>query len=270
MKKFKTRTNIRKIKLILLLGFFLIIFIIVSFCKLSNSYYDMTSFLLKNFGNNDYNFNFLTSNLDNLINTYSFHQTEIVYNNTQPTIYLYNTHDQEKYSDNKTIYDATKLLKNNLMQLGIKVIQEENKPSDYLNMGISYYDITRSFIKDKMNNERDIEYYIDIHRDSATDTLVTINNKPYAKILFVLGLENKNYEKNKIILNKMNDFLNSNYPGLSKGIYEKKGSGVDGVYNQDLGENVLLIEIGGIKNNIEEVNNSTEIIALMLYHMLGD
>ena len=68
----------------------------------------------------------------------------------------------------------------------------------------------------------------------------------------------------------MNDYLNKNYPGISKGIYEKKGSGVDGVYNQDLADNVILIEIGGIKNNINEINNSTEIISLMLYHMLGD
>ena len=73
-----------------------------------------------------------------------------------------------------------------------------------------------------------------------------------------------------MVMEKMNNYLNDNYPGLSKGIYEKKGMGVDGVYNQDLDKNVLLIEIGGIDNNYEEVNNSTEILSLMIYHMFGD
>ena len=41
-------------------------------------------------------------------------------------------------------------------------------------------------------------------------------------------------------------------------------------YNQDLSQNVLLIEIGGIENNREEINNSTEILSLMIYHILGD
>ena len=160
--------------------------------------------------------------------------------------------------------------KRRLEKLGISVIQEENKVSDFLSLGLSSYDISRSFVQNIMEKESDIKYYIDIHRDSVNDTKVTINNKPYAKILFVLGLDNPYYIKNKTILLQMNEYLNTNYPGISKGIYEKRGVGVDGKYNQDLSSNVLLIEIGGVNNNIEEVNNSTEIISLMIYHMLGD
>ena len=37
-----------------------------------------------------------------------------------------------------------------------------------------------------------------------------------------------------------------------------------------LKKNVIVIKIGGIKNNINEVDNSTEILSLMLYHMLGE
>ncbi len=272
MKKFKTRKKFNKIKIIIAITLFLILFIIISLCKLNSSYNNLTNTLLKEFNmhENTNSLSFLTSRLDYLFNSYYFKKNDVIYQEDKKIIYLYNTHNQEKYNDNTSIFDATKLLKNNLNRLGINVIQEERKTSDYLHTGLSYYDISRTFIKDIMNQDQNISYYIDIHRDSVTNPSIIINNKSYAKIMFVLGLENKNYEKNKAIMVKMNNFLNQNYPGISKGIYEKKGSGVDGVYNQDLEDNILLIEIGGIKNNIEEVNNSTEIIALMLYDMLGD
>ena len=250
---------------------FLLLFILISFHKLDSSHYKFEKLLLKSFStDSDKSLNFLTLNLDNLLNSYSFSVETLVFKDIKPSIYLYNTHDNEKYSDNTSVIDATKLLKDNLNKLGIKAICEDKLVSNHIHTGISKYDISRSFIKNIMENNKDIAYYIDIHRDSSTDTTVKINNKSYAKILFVLGLSNENYLKNKSILLKMNEYLNENYPGISKGIYEKKGANVDGVYNQDLDENVLLIEIGGVKNNIEEVNNSTEIIALMLYHMLGD
>ena len=47
---------------------------------------------------------------------------------------------------------------------------------------------------------------------------------------------------------------------------KKEGYGVNGVYNQDLKENVILIEIGGNENNIEEVNNTLDLVA----HVIGE
>jgi len=270
MKKFKTKNNQIKVKIIILMLLVIIIFIILSFFKLNKSYDKTIRILLNNFNHqNNLSLNVLTSNLDYLVNTYSFKDTT-VYQEHKNKIYLYNTHNLEEYRDTTEIIEANKLLKNNLNKLGIEVILEERKPSQLIHTGISDYNISRLFIKDIMNKEKNIKYYIDIHRDSVKDTAITINNKKYAKILFVLGLDNKNYLKNREILNKMNNYLESNYPGISRGIYEKKGKGVDGIYNQDLNSNILLIEIGGIENNIDEVNNSTEILALMIYHMIGD
>ena len=88
--------------------------------------------------------------------------------------------------------------------------------------------------------------------------------------MFVLGLENKNYKENKNLISKMNEYLNKFYPGLSRGIYEKSGKGVNGVYNQDFHKNVMLIEIGGVDSNLNSVFNSTEIIARALYDVIGD
>ena len=44
---------------------------------------------------------------------------------------------------------------------------------------------------------------------------------------------------------------------MSKGIYQKEGRGVNGVYNQDNSKYTILVEIGGVENTIDEVLNST-------------
>ena len=87
--------------------------------------------------------------------------------------------------------------------------------------------------------------------------------------MFLLGLENENYKENKEKITILNDYLNKNYKGLSRGIYEKKGANVNGVYNQDFSRNVFLIEVGGVDNTIEEVNNTLKVIANMLYDYIS-
>ena len=42
---------------------------------------------------------------------------------------------------------------------------------------------------------------------------------------------------------------------------KKTGANVNGVYNQDLSPNCILIEVGGVDNTIEEVNNTMDAIA---------
>ena len=84
-----------------------------------------------------------------------------------------------------------------------------------------------------------------------------INGKSYAKTIFLIGLENDNYNENLEFTTKINDKLNEKYPNLSKGIYKKGGEGVNGVYNQDNSKYTILLEIGGPENNTTEVLNST-------------
>ena len=50
--------------------------------------------------------------------------------------------------------------------------------------------------------------------------------------------------------------MNAYYPGLSKGIYKKEGPGVNGVYNQDFSNRLILVEMGGYENTTTEVLNS--------------
>ena len=268
MKKFKTkRKNNNKIVMVILIIISMLMFIWFSLQKLDHSEENFISFLFLDTafkGEKQINNSF---KLEYLFKNHSFYEKAKISNSKK--IYLYNTHNQEKYIDNSSVYDASESFASNLKKLGFTPLLENKKTSDFLYTGMSYYDISRIFIKD-IKEKEDIDFFIDIHRDSVSNTSVTINNKRYAKILFVLGLDNPSFEDNKRIIKEMNNYLDINYPGISKGILEKSGSGVDGIYNQDLDSHVMLIEIGGIENNFEEVNNSTEILSLMLYHFIGE
>ena len=56
---------------------------------------------------------------------------------------------------------------------------------------------------------------------------------------------------------KISQKINEKYPNLSKGIYQKEGPGVNGVYNQDFSPFTILVEMGGPENTIDEVLNTS-------------
>ncbi|MEK5325104.1 stage II sporulation protein P [Aeribacillus sp. FSL M8-0254] len=125
------------------------------------------------------------------------------------------------------------------------------------------YDVSRPVVQEALASNRDLQYIFDIHRDSQKrdKTTITINGKSYAKIAFVIGGNNPNADKNKKIAQNLHKLFEKKYPGLSRGVFSKKGEGVNGVYNQDLSENSLLIEFGGVDNNMEELSRTVEAVA---------
>ena len=70
-------------------------------------------------------------------------------------------------------------------------------------------------------------------------------------------------------MSKINSLSEKYYPGLSRGIYKKSGAGVNGIYNQDVDGNVILIEVGAVHNNIEEVFNTIEALSNILYYYIN-
>ena len=78
------------------------------------------------------------------------------------------------------------------------------------------------------------------------------------------------FQKNLDFTTKLNSLFDTKYPGLSRGIYKKEGTGVNGIYNQDISENVILIELGGVDNNIDEVLNTINAISDILYTYIGE
>lgn len=188
----------------------------------------------------------------------------------EPTIYLYNTHQTEEYQTS-TILDQnvkpTVMIGNYILEelfnaYNYKSYVEEESIKEILNnnrWSYSYsYLASRHFLEKRIKEMPSLKYFIDIHRDSLTKdkTTVIIGNKSYAKLLFLIGLDNPNYQENLRFTESINNKLNEKYPSLSKGIYKKGGPGVNGVYNQDFSPYVILIEVGGYENTPIEVLNS--------------
>lgn len=120
---------------------------------------------------------------------------------------------------------------------------------------IQSYDVSREIVQNAIKNNQDLQFFFDIHRDSQPRniTTVTINGVDYAKTIFVIGRDNPNYEANLQLATELHHLLNEYYPGLSRGVYEVRGSpGTNGNFNQDLSKQSLLLEVGGVENTLEE------------------
>ncbi|MGN7476708.1 stage II sporulation protein P [Solibacillus silvestris] len=124
------------------------------------------------------------------------------------------------------------------------------------------YKIARPILAQYLE-EREYELIIDFHRDAVPKkaTTLTANNENYAKVAFVVGAEHPAYEANLAYANMLNEQLNSMLPGISRGILKQQGTDVNGIYNQDLASNMLLIEFGGIDNTEEELHRTMAILA---------
>ena len=189
----------------------------------------------------------------------------------KPLIYLYNTHQTEEYKTtelleftiNPTVMINNYILEDIFNKNNYKTIVEERSIKHILNSNnwkySSSYKASRILLEDTYKNNPTLKYFIDLHRDSLSHnkTHINIDGKDYAKILFLIGTDNQNYQKNLILTEKINNKLNEYYPGLSKGILKKGGEGVNGIYNQDFNENVILVEMGGYENTTTEVLNSS-------------
>lgn len=196
---------------------------------------------------------------------------QVINNESNPIIYLYNSHQTEEYkasnyaefSINPTVIMNNYILEDIFNKNGYKTYVEEKSIKDILNKNnwnYSYsYKASRTLLEERIIEYPTLKYFIDIHRDSLdrSKTTVNIDGKDYAKVIFLIGLENPNYEKNLEFTEKINNKMNEYYPNLSKGIYKKGGVGVNGVYNQDFSPNTILIEIGGNENTTNEVLNTT-------------
>lgn len=202
----------------------------------------------------------------------------------EPKVYLYNTHQLEGYdkkiseehSIKPSIMMASYILKEKLSALNIPTIVEMGDIALLVNSnGWAYnksYKASRYFIEDTLKKYDSLDLIIDIHRDaiSKKDSTVTINSKNYAKVLFVIGMEHKNYDANLKVATKINDLILKKYPTLTRGILKKEGKNVDGIYNQDLNSNIILLECGGYKNTIDEVNNTMELLSEIIKEYLEE
>jgi stage II sporulation protein P len=196
-------------------------------------------------------------------------------------VYVYFTHNRETYlpylegvTDPDSAYhsqiNVTKIgdqLKSSLEERGVGTYIDKTDIQGRLNQkGLLYgssYQESRSVVQTAMASNRDLQYIIDIHRDSQRKdkTTVSLQGKSYARLAFVIGGKNPNYEKNAKLANELHELLQKKYKGLSRGVMVKSDPGSNSIYNQNLSENALLIEFGGVDNTFEELNRSADALA---------
>lgn len=126
------------------------------------------------------------------------------------------------------------------------------------------YDMSREVIEQDIETRGEFDFYFDLHRDSQGKdvTTVEINGEEYARILFVIGKNNPNYEENLKVAEDLYHRIKEDYPGLIRDVYSPPiTGGRNGIYNQDLDSNSILIEFGGVDNSLEDVYRTVEVFA---------
>lgn len=185
------------------------------------------------------------------------------------TIYIYNTHQGEKYKQESVIEGSQYLMKL-LESKGYEVVYETNDFEKYKKeYGISYnqsYTVSKMYTQQAIKKHGNFDLYIDYHRDSVKKSLstTTYNNKSYAKLMFVVGKSSSHYPDTRNEAKKMSDALNKKIPGISRGVYEKQSH-----YNQSIDKNMFLIEVGANENTYTEVKNSLVILASVIDEYLS-
>ncbi len=212
--------------------------------------------------------------------------------NGRKVVYIYHTHSWESYLpllglEGASNADKATDSKTNISMVGEMLGKELESQGigaevDTTNIGAKLnekgwktprsYAMSRTIVQEAMANNKDLTYLIDLHRDSLRkkDTTIEINDKPYARVMFVLGKENQNFEQNLKLSKALHESLEKKYPGLSRGVLGKSKASGNGVYNQDLSTNAILLEIGGVDNNMEELTNTVKALADALSEFYWD
>ena len=154
-----------------------------------------------------------------------------------------------------TIFTPTYNRKNELRDVYKSLLEQTNKEFNWLIIDDGSTDNTEDLVNEWIkNNKINIAYYKKENGGKHTAYNYALD-KCDTDYMFV-ALDSDNTMTKKAV-EQINNILNEKYPNLSKGIYQKGGPGVNGVYNQDNSKHTMLVEIGGPDNTTDEVLNST-------------
>ncbi|MCJ7841233.1 stage II sporulation protein P [Lederbergia sp. NSJ-179] len=197
-------------------------------------------------------------------------------------VYIYHTHTYESFFSmvpnakeaneafhrEKNVTVLGKRLSEKLKEKGINTLVENRDVQALLNeRNMQYsqsYVASREVAVEALNQNKGIDLVFDIHRDAARKDATTteIDGKSYAKVMFVVGTGHAHSDKNLDFANELHQLLKEKYQGVSRGVIKKpKTNGSNGIYNQDLAEKSIVMEIGGIDNTVEELNRTVDALA---------
>lgn len=169
------------------------------------------------------------------------------------------------YNSSKNIMLVGKRLTEKLQQAGIGALHSKaNYPNIIKDFKSVYsYKYSMRTLQEVSAVNSDLQYYFDIHRDSLArkKTTVSIDGTDYAQVHFIIGTVNPNWKKNESFANQIHEILENKKPGLSKGIYAKTEKEGNGIYNQTISPNSILIEVGGPYNTLEECYRTVDALS---------
>jgi stage II sporulation protein P len=195
-------------------------------------------------------------------------------------VFIYHSHPTESYLPElggitkiDEAYDQTDKT-NTVAAVGAKLMESlEKKGVGAIHSDLQYpwrgaYNESRKTIKTAMAKYDELNYFIDIHRDAARadKTRLTVDGVSYAKLYFVVGQKNPDYEKNQALAEELHYRIEEKVKGISRGVVGKK-VGSNGEFNQSLSPNSILIEFGGVDNSLEECYRTAEVLAEVLAEM---
>ena len=190
----------------------------------------------------------------------------------KPLVLIYHTHSTESYlpswqgnyhriDEENTVRQVGDALKKSLEEQGIGVVHDktihDNPSYD------SAYERSHETAAALIEKYPSVVCIIDLHRDAIAgnyigDT-VTVNGKKCATYSYVIGAEAPTYEKNANFVRLLNQTAEARHPGFTGRVMER-----DYIYNQELSGKCILLEIGNNRNNIDEAENSAEILGKII------
>ncbi|WP_068622080.1 stage II sporulation protein P [Paenibacillus tuaregi] len=201
---------------------------------------------------------------------------------SKKVVMIYHSHPQESYNpllgasdDNPSSANFSKnvglvgsMVSKELERKGLATLHSlADYASTVKNYNYNYsYKYSRATVKEAISQNKDLTYFIDIHRDSQPykKTTATIKGTTYAQVYFIIGHANPNWRKNEAFASQIHNRLEKSYPGVSRGIWGKTSAQGNGEYNQSFSSNSVLIEVGGIDNTKEELERTSKILADMI------
>lgn len=222
-----------------------------------------------------------SNNKENVSVSSSEYKNDIRLTKENPTMLIYHSHAGETYSDSpegnyhsqnkeKSVIEVGTLLTEQLSKKGWG-IAHSTKYHDYPDFTKSYASSLET-VKSMLNNHKNINIAIDLHRDGRdlnTDAdmqkenermTTTYNGEKVAKFFFVVGMKNTNVDEVQELAEDITKFAQSKYPELVLPIVKKQY----GKFNQYMAQNHMLIEVGSNGTSSEEAKASAKYIAEIL------
>lgn len=140
------------------------------------------------------------------------------------------------------------------------------------------YNKSRVTIENLLKKYPDVKLIIDLHRDAVWDgdqatrdearkNMVTeIRGEQAAKIMFVIGKANPHWQENYYLSSKLNQKAEELYPGLTRKMYITNNI----LYNQDVSNKAVIIELGAEVNTLEEVLISAKMVGRTIGQILKE